>query len=146
MTEDPIEGIKLYWAENKLCFSDFNLHQALQEMSNPEIMILKDISLRPEAGFVHLAKVELLVKAFPNDGLLSEIYQQLLKKCNDIVINVSIDNYRNIMQRCFSDEPTTYMDESSARLKYDVNNNKYLKEIIADHPELEGAINGVIYL
>ena len=109
-------------------------------------MILKDISLRPEAGFVHLAKVELLVKAFPNDGLLSEIYQQLLKKCNDIVINVSIDNYRNIMQRCFSDEPTTYMDESSARLKYDVNNNKYLKEIIADHPELEGAINGVIYL
>ena len=143
MTEDPVEGIKLYWAENKLCFSDFNQTEAMDLL---KIMILKDISLRPEAGFVHLARVELLVKAFPNDGLLSDIYQHLLRKCNDNVINLNKDNYKSIMERCFQDEPTTYTSSDSYMVRYDVNDNKYLKKIIADHPELEGAIKGVVYL
>ncbi len=143
MTEDPVEGIKLYWVENKLCFSNFNMNEAMDLI---KIMILKDIDLRWEAGFVHLAKVELLTKAFPNDTLLADIYKQLLKKCNDIVINLTKENYKDVMERCFSGEPVTYWDEYGGnRIRYDVNNNKYLKKIIAEHPEAAGAINGVIY-
>ncbi len=143
MTEDPIEGIKLYWAENKLCFSDFNQTEAMDLL---KIIILKEVDLRWEVGFVNLAKVELLAKAFPDDTLMLEIYEQLLKKCNYIVTNLTEENYKDVMERCFSGEPVTYWREGEFEVRYNVNNNKYLKKIIADHPEAEGAINGVIYL
>ena len=139
---NTVEDIKEYWAENKLCFSDFNKTEAMDLL---KIMILKEIDLRWEAGFVHLAKVELLTKAFPDDILLFEIYNQLLRKCNDIVINLGESNYRDVMERCFSGEPMTYLNEDGLMTRYNVNDNKYLKKIIADHPEAEGAINGVIY-
>ena len=145
MTEDPVEGIKLYWAENKLCFSNFSKEEARTLL---KVMILKNTALMWGDGFVHLARIELLVKAFPEDGLLKEIYQQLLERCNTWMTEIlNEENFGNTMEHCFSDQPTTYDHHGNGtRTWYDVNNDDMMRKLINKHPKLEGAIKGVVYI
>lgn len=143
MTEDAIKGIQEYWAENKLCFNSLPIEDAQDLL---KVIILQSVDGNWGDGFVNLARLELLTKAFPRDGLLTEIYRQLLEKCNANMLSISENNYSDIMERCFRDEPLTYKHRGEGyQTWYDVNEDPILKKLIAKHLLLEGAIKGVVY-
>jgi len=137
------EAILEYYAEHKLAFSSFSKKDARDLL---KVMILQDIDANWESGFVHLSKLELLTKAFPEDGLLIEIYRQLNRRCAEYIAEIDKFGFSSPAEHCFRDQPCTYNENGgSPTYHYDVHKDPILEKLINKHPTLSKTIKAVVY-
>ena len=137
------DRVKDYWANAKLAFSDMSSDDAKMLL---KCYILQSINLNWELGFSNLTRLEMLKKAFPEDNLIAEIYDQLLERCNENIKDLDDVGCRYIYENCFSDQPETfrYGGESYMHL-YDVHNDWMLKKLFNKYPKLKNIMLDVIY-
>lgn len=139
-----IEILQKSWAESKMALSDLSEDDAKKLL---KVMILQNIDGSWGDGFVNLIRLELLTKAFPEDHELKEIYRQLYEKCSEwMTKQINESNASYTFEHCFRDEPQTYMHRGDGvHTFYDVNDDKYLKELLRKYSNLENGIKRVVY-
>lgn len=133
--------VKQDWANSKLCFSDLSKEDAQDLLKS---VVLHSINTNPQLGFSNLTRLELLIRAFPQDGLLLEIHRQLHKRCNDMMVSLNdgrdVSSYE-IMEHCFRGQPETFDNHGEGyKHWFKLDSDPIMKKLIIKYPSLKWQI------
>ena len=126
---DVMEG----WAKVRNCFSDLSKTSAEHFIKG---VVIGSIDSMPEVGLLHIARLELLVRAFPNDKYLMEIYQYMLHRTNNYIWGMKDYDVKEHKDFLFKCQPEFHKKSYS----FDYKDNWYIKRVVRDNPKFNAYI------
>ena len=130
--------------EVRNAFDDWNMEDVFTLRKAIE---LKRVSKNWDEGFLHLPRLRMLAIEFDYDPIIQKIYQHMLKRCNDFMIQwrhagiqPDIDN----LEMIFSTEPVVYDVNDETLVIYNYYKCKYKQRLKIKYPELANVIEDLV--
>jgi len=132
------------WMDIRNAFDSFSLEDIYTLRKAIE---LKQVDTYWNLGFIHIAKLQMLMLEFRYDETLKEIYEYMLERVNEWMLTASFEQ-RDLteydLQRLFKDQPVVEAPMDKLYLGYNVKSCKYKRRLLTKYPELSSVIEDMI--